>query len=139
MNDIDANDHLAAAGRAQERVRRSSRWPRWMYIGYAVAGFVYVSVSGLPVSDTVFNIAFGVWIISVAGLTLFAMRQRVVPRSYETIFPLTVAVWFAAWMIVFIVGAIFFKHNPAWWFPGAVVTSAIMLTGGWLDARRASR
>lgn len=139
MNEMDAHDRLAAAERAQRRVQQSSRWPKWLYIGYAIAGFVYITVSGLDVSDTVFNAAFAFWVIAAAVLTLFAMRQRVVPRGYQAVFPRTVAVWFAAWMVVFIVGALFFRHNLAWWLPGAVVTSAIMLTGGWLDARAARR
>jgi len=137
MNDTDANARLAAARRAQERVRRSGRWPKWMYIGYAVAGFVYITVCGLDVPDPVFWAAFAFWIGAVVVLTAFAMSRRVVPRPYETLFPRVVAVWFGAWMIVFIVGAIFFKDNLAWWLPGAVVTSAIMLGGGWLDARAA--
>jgi len=139
MNDIDANDRLDAAARAQERVRRRSRWPRWMYVGYAAAGFVYITVCGLDVSDTVFNAAFALWIVAAAGLTVFAMTRRVVPRPYQTLFPRVVGVWVTAWMIVFIAGAIFFKHNLAWWLPGAFVTSAIMLAGGWLDARAARR
>ena len=135
MNEIDAR--LAAAERARERVRRRSRWPKWMYIGYAAAGFVYITINGLPVPDGVFWGAFALWIAVAAVLTVFAMSRRVVPRPYETLFPRVVAVWVAAWMIVFIAGAIFFKHNLAWWLPGAVVTSGIMLVGGWLDARSA--
>lgn len=139
MNEMDARDRLAAAEQAQQRVQHSSRWPKWLYIGYAIAGFIYITVCGFEVSDTVFNAAFAIWVLTVAGLTLYAMRQRVVPRSYQTVFPRTVAVWFVAWIAVFTVGVLFFKHNPAWWIPGAVVTSAIMLGGGWLDARAARR
>lgn len=139
MSEIDANERLAAAERAGERVRRRSRWPRWLYIGYAIAGFVYITTCGLRVSEGVFFAAFAFWIAAACGLTIFAMSRRVEPRGYGIRFAVTVAVWFFAWTIVLTLGAIFFKHNLAWYVPGALVTSGIMLAGGWLDARAARR
>lgn len=139
MNDTDANDRLAAAERARERVRRSSRWPRWLYIGYAVAGFVYITICGLDVPKGVFWTAFAVWMVAAALLTIYAMRQPVEPHGHRRRFSVTVAIWFLAWMAVFIAGFVFFPHVVAWWVGGAVVTSAIMLAGAWLDAREARR
>lgn len=139
MYDVNANENLAAAERARERVRRRSRWPRWLYVGYAVAGFVYITVCGLPVAKGVFWAAFAFWIAAVCGLTIFAMSRRVEPRGYSRRFGIAVAVWFPVWMIIFIVGSIYFEHDLAWWLPGAVVNSAIMLGAGALDARAARR
>lgn len=139
MNAMDAGDHLAAAERARQRVRHNSRWPRWLYIGYAIAGFIYITVCGLPVPKGVFWAAFAVWIGAAVGLTVFAVRQRVEPRGHARRFTTVVAVSLIAWMTVFIVGTLFFAHNPAWWIPGAVVYAAIMLAGAWSDARKARR
>lgn len=139
MTDMGASERLAAAERARERVRRGGRWPRWLYIGYAVAGFVYITICGLPVANGVFWAALAFWIAAVCGLTVFAMTRPVEPRGYGRRFTIAVAIWFPVWMAVFIVGTAFFRHNLAWWLPGAVVNSAIMLVAGVLDARAARR
>lgn len=139
MNETDANDRLAAAERARERVRRSTRWPQWLYIGYAIAGFIYITACGLDIGRAVFWSAFAVWIGAAAGLTIYALRQRVEPRGHRARFNRIVAVWFVVWMTVFIAGGLFFKDVLAWWLSGAAVSSAIMLFGAWLDAREARR
>ncbi|HEY3682588.1 MAG TPA: hypothetical protein VGL93_06090 [Streptosporangiaceae bacterium] len=139
MNDMDAGDRLSDAQRMAARVHRRSRWTVRVYAAIGTAGVIYITICGFEVPNLVFQAAFVLWIGTVCAATIYAKRQPVEPRGYRRRFNRTVAVWFVVWMVVFIVGFAFFRHQPAWWVGGGVVSALIMYGGAYREIREARR
>lgn len=142
MNGIDADGHLAAAERAQERVRRGSRWAIWHYIAHAVIGYCYLAAFGVVgtshegrAAPGIIMSAFAAYLV-VAGLI---SRKRVTPRGFNVRLAAIFVAWTFAVVFVMIIGAVFFLHTPAFWLAAPALPSAVMILGAVLEYREGKR
>ncbi|MCK7624576.1 hypothetical protein MUU72_15955 [Streptomyces sp. RS10V-4] len=139
MGEFAAGDAAAALTRAEElgiTVRKSTRWYVWYQLVFGVAAGLMVLAIGLVKAP--WGTAFGgtFWAAVIAGLSLYAARQRVARRGFGRWHAVLVASWGVLYGVVLSLGLIFFPGVAAWWVAGAVAVALPGLIGGFLEARR---
>ncbi|WP_336054087.1 hypothetical protein [Streptomyces sp. CA2R101] len=127
---------LARARKLSSTVRDGTRW----YVGYQViygcASAVLVLCIGLLGRPYGLAIGVGFWCVTIAGLSVYAARQRVARRGFGRRHGIMIASWGLLYGAVLFPGTMWFPGALAWWVPGALVVALPGLIGAYLEARR---
>ncbi|WP_406478783.1 hypothetical protein [Streptomyces platensis] len=139
MREYASHDAAAALARVQEldsTVRRGSKWYVRYQVIYGCAAAVMVLCIGLLPSPHGVAIGIGGWSATVAGLSVYAVRQRVSRRGFGRRHVGLIMVWALLYLAVLFPGVTWHQGAASWWVPGAVVVALPGLIGGYLEARR---
>lgn len=139
MGEYASRDAAAALARVQEldsTVRKSSKWYVRYQVLYGCAAAVMVLSIGLLPPPYGVAIGTGFWMATVAGLSFYAVRQRVSRRGFGRRHIGMIMVWALLYLAVLFPGVMWHQGAASWWVPGAVVVALPGLIGGYLEARR---
>ncbi|WP_043265556.1 hypothetical protein [Streptomyces sp. CT34] len=139
MGEYASSDAAAALARVEElgsTVRNGGKWyVRYQVIYGLAAGLVVLSI-GLVKHPYGVAVGVGFWCATVAGLSVYAARQRVSRLGFGRRHAAMIILWGLLYLAVLLPGTFWFKGAAAWWVPGAVVVALPGLIGGYLEARR---
>lgn len=135
-NPIDAATALARAQELDSAVRSGSRWFVRYQVLYGIAAAVTVATLGLLSYPVGVAIATTFWLVTIAALSVYAIRQPVSRHGLGRRHQLMILVWTLLYIAVLFPGTRWFSGEPAWWLPGAVVVALPGLVGAYLAARR---
>ncbi|MFF3547541.1 hypothetical protein [Streptomyces platensis] len=139
MGEYASQDAAAALARVQEldsTVRKSSKWyVRYQVLYGCAAAIMVLSIGLLPPPHGV-AIGTGFWMATVAGLSVYAVRQRVSRRGFGRRHVGMIMVWALLYFAVLFPGVMWHQGAASWWVPGAAVVALPGLIGGYLEARR---
>ncbi|MEV0401860.1 hypothetical protein [Actinoallomurus sp. NPDC050550] len=133
---MDAAEALARAQDLDSAVRGGSRWAVRYQLVYGVAIAITVAVVGLlghPVG-TVVGTVF--WLVTLAALIVYALRQPVIRRGFGQRHSLALGASTMLYIVTLFTGTSHFEGDPAWWLPGAVVVALPAFIGAYVAARR---
>ncbi|GAA3006303.1 hypothetical protein [Streptosporangium longisporum] len=136
------HDHMSPAealARAEELetvVRDRSRWYVHYLVVFGTSICALVLVLGFTTSVPPKMVATGLWLALIAVITVHAVRQPVIRRGFGVRHTVMIGTTFALYGVVLLAGSAWFRNEPAWWVPGAVLTSLPSLVGAYLEARR---
>lgn len=134
MTSDDADARLAEAARLTATVRRNSRWTVWTYITTGTLGFAVAPLFAHP-GRPVYWLGIGVWMALIAAAQAIFRRRPVEHRSYQARYNLFMRIWFVTWLILCVIGSMYFRGDLAYWLPAGGVTALIMYTGAALEFR----
>ncbi|MFC5144000.1 hypothetical protein [Streptomyces aureoversilis] len=139
MSDLEATTAATALARAQaldSTVRDGSRWFARYQLVFGCAAAVAVLACSL-IDGPASAIAFALfWAGTVTALAVWANLQPVRPRGLGRRHHYLIATWALLHAAVIAPGTTWFRGNPAWWVPGAVVVALPGLVGAWREGRR---
>ncbi|MFI5526608.1 hypothetical protein [Streptomyces platensis] len=139
MGEYASQDAAAALARVREldsTVRKGAKWYVRYQVLYGCAAAVMVLSIGLLPPPHGVAIGGGLWIATVAGLSVYAVRQRVARRGFGRRHIGMIMLWALLYLAVLIPGVMWHQGAASWWVPGAVVVALPGLIGGYLEARR---
>ncbi|MFE1765066.1 hypothetical protein ACWDBF_33765 [Streptomyces angustmyceticus] len=140
MSEYASKDAAAAAldrmQRLSSTVRDGARWYVRYQLVYGCASAVLVLSIGLLDRPYGVTIGIGLWCVAIAGLSVYAARQRVARRGFGRRHGIMIALWGLLYGVVLAPGTMWFPGNLAWWVPGALVVALPGLIGAYLEARR---
>lgn len=116
----EAAEALRQRQRLDEKVRSRSGWSRRYLLIYAAGAVVTALLVGLA-SPMVAVVGTGLWIVLCSGLGIWSQRQPVSQAGWTRRHHLFIGTWAALWAVVVIPGSAWFRGNPAWWVPGALL------------------
>ena len=106
--------------RIDETVRARSGWYRRYLLIYAAGSVLTALVVGLaPFPGTI--VGPSLWVGLCWGLEEWSRRQPVSRVGSSRRHRWFIGTWTLLWAAVVIPGSVWFRGNPAWWVPGALV------------------
>ncbi|MER7988210.1 hypothetical protein ABTY53_21885 [Streptomyces noursei] len=139
MGEFAAGDAAAALARAkvlETTVRNGTRWAARYQVLYGCAAGLMVLSIGLLKAPYGVAIGSAFWVAAIAGLSIYAARQRVARQGYAARRGVLIGVWGVLYAAVLVPGLLVFQGVAAWWVAGAVAVALPGLIGGYLEARR---
>lgn len=129
METPTAQSALADADRLARRSRRSSRWYALYLVLYAVGTFAAAVIIGAVRGPVGVAVATTLWLLLVAGLTLYTHRQQATVKRFRLVHGLVIATWTSLWVITVLFGAMFFGDRFGWWLGGGIACALPPLVG----------
>ncbi|MER6048693.1 hypothetical protein K2224_09025 [Streptomyces sp. BHT-5-2] len=139
MGEYASGEAAAALARAAElgsTVRRSTAWAARYQVVFGCAAGLMVLAVGLVKAPYGVGVGVGFWVAVIAGLSVYAARQRVARRGFGRRHGILIGTWGLLYGAVLVPGVMSFPGDATWWVPGAVAVSLPGLIGGYLEARR---
>lgn len=142
LNGPDAAGAAAALGHTEQlrgSVDRRSRWLVRYQLGYGAASLLMVAALGLLHGPAGVVISGTCWVLVIAALSVYAVRQPVAHRGMALTHGVMIGTWGVLYAAVLIPGLTVFRDEPAWWLPGAVAVSLPGFVCALWTARRTGR
>lgn len=138
-SEIEAATALRQAAELSAATRRAGRWYATYLTIYAVATFIMCIAFGLMGGKWGAVVLTPIWMLLVAGLSVWSARQRSAVAGMGRIHLSVIGSWGVAWCVTVFVGAFLFPHTLAWWVLGGVLTMIPPAIGAVVVARRTRR
>ncbi|GGT42370.1 hypothetical protein [Streptomyces purpureus] len=132
----DATEALGRSLRLEKAARRGSDWYLRYLAVFAAAQLVLVPAVLLGHDTWVMPAALGLYVVAVAGLSVYATRQRSVRRRFGVRHTVTVAVWGLLYAATLALGFTAFPDSAGFTAVAAVVCSVPLAVGAWLERRQ---
>ncbi|MGW8557923.1 hypothetical protein [Streptomyces tubercidicus] len=139
MGEYASRDAAAALARAQElgsTVRSGAKWYVWYQVIFGCSAAVMALCIGLLAAPQGVAIGTGIWVATIAGLSVYSARQRVARRGFGRWHAGLITVWALLYLAVLLPGVFWHQGAAAWWVPGALVVALPGLIGSYVEARR---
>ncbi|GAA2441483.1 hypothetical protein GCM10010191_67140 [Actinomadura vinacea] len=130
---------LAEADKLRATVQQSSRWLIRFHLAYGAAAAVAVLLLGLVSSPAGIMTVTACWLVVIAALIGYAVRQPVSHRGMARTHGFMIAGWTVTYMAVLIPGVNWFEGDLMWWLPGAAVVAVPSLLSAYVTARHQLR
>jgi uncharacterized membrane protein YjjP (DUF1212 family) len=131
MENTEAADALREADRLSARARSAGRWYVRYLTFFAIASFVLALCFGLVGPKWGAWVITPLWLAFVIVISVYANRQRAVPRGMARIHNVMIVAWAVLWALV-LFGS-FVLQQPLWWW----LLGGLALATPALVARRA--
>ncbi|MEU9115082.1 hypothetical protein AB0D04_25670 [Streptomyces sp. NPDC048483] len=134
----DAGETLRRAAGLEKAARARSGWYArclWAFAAWQLVFFPMALLWHGSAAPMVYQPANA---LLVAGLSVYAARQRVVRRGFGLRHGVLMASWGVAFGLTLALGYTVFVDSPAFAAAGAVVCALPLATGAWLEMRRSS-
>ena len=116
----EAASALRRHRRIDQTVRARSGWYRRYLLIFGAGSVLTALLVGLaPFPGS--TVGTVVWVCLCAGLEEWSRRQPVSRSGKSRRHRWVIATWALAWAAVVVPGSVWFRGNPAWWVPGALV------------------
>jgi len=136
MSEIDAGTALRRAAELSAATRRAGRWYTTYLTIFAVATFAMCIGFGLIGGRWGAIVLTPIWVLLVAALSTWAVRQRSAVAGMGRIHAWVIGGWAVAWGVTVFVGGFFFPQTLVWWVLGGVLTAIPPAIGAAVVARR---
>ncbi len=136
MTDTSADELLTTAERLAQRSRRAARWYALYLLLYAAGTVVLALAIGIAPGPLGVSVGMGIWVILLAGLTLYQRRQQALIKKFAALHTIVIMTWASLWIITVIAGSFFFVGDLSWWLPAGIVTALPALIGSLLVFRQ---
>ena len=125
-----AADLLAVDARMQAAVRSAAgRYAGWL-VAFAATNVMYLTALGLVRDDGDVGWLTGAYLVCVAGLCLAFFRgARITAAGFSRRFSRAMLSWGAVYGATVLLGLLFFRAEPAFWVPAALLCAVPLLLG----------
>ena len=131
-----AADHLATHARMQAAVRATAfRYVGWL-LAFAALNVVYLTGLGLLTDDASVLWLTAAYLLCTAGLTVgFLAGLPLTPSGFSRRWVRALLSWGAVFAVVLVLGLLFFRGQPLFWFPASLVSAVPLVLGARAEAR----
>jgi hypothetical protein len=131
-----AADYLATDARMQAAVRAASfRYVGWL-VAFAALNVVYLTALGLLTEDGPVLWLTAAYLLCTAGVTVsFLSGLRLTPSGFSRRWVCALLSWGAVFAAVLVLGLLFFRGQPLFWFPASLVSAVPLVLGARAEAR----
>ena len=136
MTETSAEDLLTSGERLAQRSRRAARWYARYLLLYAFGTVGLALVIGIAPGPLGVSIGMGVWLILLAGLTVYQRKQQALIKKFAALHTIVIMTWASLWVITVLVGTFSFVGDLSWWVPAGVVTALPALIGSLIVFRQ---
>ncbi|MEU3018158.1 MULTISPECIES: hypothetical protein [unclassified Nocardiopsis] len=139
MRREDAYDALERARLLDARIRPRGRWYTLYGVVFGLTSAVLLLIVGITGTVTGVVVGLALYAAVLGALIVYSVRQPVKPLDYARLHNWGMAGWTLVYTVAIVAGSVFFRGEPLWWVPMAVLSAVPTTVVGLVVLRRSGR